>query len=222
MRGANSVASDFSKFCTPARAAEVQTMCGSGCIDNSELTATMAARSLFSRSGRNARMGKIWLKNFNSSSSRHCRSLVLAKVETRPCPALLTRRSTRPPLQSPTFCAKTPTALASSTSQRSASNTSDLAPSCAVAAANRSPSRPQIATRAPSASSNLAVASPMPELPPVTTATLFVKPRSTIVLVSCCRPRRTSQAAYLQSHRRRRLEATRTIPSAAKSLVRRG
>ena len=55
-------------------------------------------------------------------------------------------------------------------------------PSFCFAAARRAASRPQIATRAPSASRYLAVASPMPELPPVTTAMLFLRPRSTTVL----------------------------------------
>ncbi len=59
MRGANSAASDFKRFCTPARAAEVQTMWGSGCIESSELTATIAGPSLFSSSGRKARIGRI-------------------------------------------------------------------------------------------------------------------------------------------------------------------
>ena len=59
-------------------------MCGSGCNDSSELTATIAGFAAESSSGRNVRIGNTWLKNFNSSSSRHCASVVLAKVETRP------------------------------------------------------------------------------------------------------------------------------------------
>ncbi len=74
------------------------------------------------------------------------------------------------------------TASASSTLQVSASRALPGAPSFCFAAARRAASRPQIATRAPSASRYFAVARPMPELPPVTTATLFLRPRSTTVL----------------------------------------
>ncbi len=56
-----------------------------------------------------------------------------------------------------------------------------------LAAASRDWSRPQIATAAPSARNSRAVASPMPEVPPVTTATLPCSPRS-ILLIPPPRP----------------------------------
>ena len=47
--GANSVAIERTRFCAPARAAEVATMCGSGCSASSELTHTTAACGLRSQ-----------------------------------------------------------------------------------------------------------------------------------------------------------------------------
>ena len=57
MRGANSRARDFTRFCAPARAAEVATICGCGSIASSEFTVRIAAASLLSSIGLKARTG---------------------------------------------------------------------------------------------------------------------------------------------------------------------
>ena len=206
--GANSVASDFSKLCTPARAAEVHTICASGWAASSEFTPTMAGAVEASSSGRRARIGRIWLKNFRSSSCRQSSSLVLAKVETRPWPALLTSRSSRPPDHSDTDAANAATASRSSTSQDTASRLSIRAFSSSesLAAANRALSRPQMATFAPSASRMRAVARPMPDVPPVTTAMRpeyprFMPPPSNSDVDCAC----SNQADAKFPRRRRRL-----------------
>src|SRR5262245_38856720 len=97
----------------------------------------------------------------------------------RACPALLTRMSQRP-CHCSTALLKRPTASLSKTLHGMASSWLDAAfPSNdALAAARRASSRPQIATAAPSPSNRRAVASPTPEVPPVTTATLSCSPRS--------------------------------------------
>ena len=85
------------RLSTPARADEVATMCGSGCNASSEFTQTIDGAFAASRSiGRKARVGRITLKYFRSSSSRQASSVVSAKVETRPWPALFTSMSVRP------------------------------------------------------------------------------------------------------------------------------
>jgi hypothetical protein len=58
-------------------------------------------------------------------------------------------------------------------------------PSSAAASSSRCRSRPVITTRAPSATSRRAVASPMPLVPPVTSAIL---PSSREVMARACRP----------------------------------
>jgi hypothetical protein len=66
--GANSVAMERTRFSTPARAAEVATMCGSGWRASSELAQTMAASPSTARCascGRKARVGLITEKNFS-------------------------------------------------------------------------------------------------------------------------------------------------------------
>src|SRR5262245_58974597 len=97
----------------------------------------------------------------------------------RACPALLTRMSQRP-IHCSTAVLNRPTASLSSTLQGKASSWLDAAlpVSDALAAASRASSRPQIATAAPSARNRRAVASPIPDVPPVTTATLSCSPRS--------------------------------------------
>ncbi len=72
-------------------------------------------------SGRKARVGRMMLKYLRSSSSRQASSVVSAKVETRPWPALFTSMSARPK-RAATAPAKASTWPASSTSQRAASS----------------------------------------------------------------------------------------------------
>src|SRR2546427_6468587 len=79
--GANSVAMERTRFLRPARAAEVATMCGSGCEASSELTQTMAGCAVRSSCGKKARVGCSTEKNFRCSSSVQAASSVLANVE---------------------------------------------------------------------------------------------------------------------------------------------
>src|SRR5262245_45529740 len=188
--GASSVASERTRLSTPARAAEVATMCGSGWRASSEFTQTTAAAFERSSRGRNARVGRMTLKNLSSSSSSQAASVVSAKVETRPWPALLIRTST-PPNRAATASAKRSPSSASRTSQRGASRRSALASaaSAEAAASRRDASRPQIATRAPAWSRARAVARPMPDEPPVTTATRFSSPKERLEVIGALRRR---------------------------------
>src|SRR6476646_7380319 len=129
----------------------------------------------------------------------------------RAWPALLTRMSQRPPHCS-SAAANLATASLSNTSQAIASSSfsSALPRSDALAAARRAWSRPQMATMAPSRSNRRAVASPMPDVPPVTTATLSCSPRS-ICPSPNCNPARRSRGRSL-----------RTFPRAWCSQARRG
>ncbi|MCY1459889.1 hypothetical protein D9M71_774020 [compost metagenome] len=54
---ANSVAIERTRFFSPARAAEVATMCGSGWLASSELTQTIEAPAWLCSCGRKARTG---------------------------------------------------------------------------------------------------------------------------------------------------------------------
>lgn len=94
--GANSMASECVRLSKPARAAEVATMCGSGCSASNELTQTTEAADEASSIEANARTGCITPNNFRSNSWRNSSSAVSAKVATLPCPALLMRMSVRP------------------------------------------------------------------------------------------------------------------------------
>lgn len=174
--GANSVAIERTRFSRPARAAEVATMCGSGWRASSELAQTMAASPCTMRCaascGRKARVGLMTEKNLSLSSSVQAASSVSAKVETRPCPALLTSIEAGPSAAS-LAAAKARTEGPSSTSQGCVKS---RAPACfsrrpATALSSRPALRPHSATAAPHSSSSSTVARPMPEEPPVTTAT---------------------------------------------------
>ena len=206
IRGANSLARDFNRLCTPARAAEVHTMWGSGCTDSSELTATIAARSLFSsRPGRNALIGKIWLKSFRFQARRAIarririgegrdaapdRAFVDEKVDAAPAPLcdfvrkcfdlIAIKHVTRLRRRSCTRCLACPDGRPR---RRGGS----------ASAAARSP----LSRRSASRPATSRVARPMPELPPVTTATLLVRPRSTIALSHCYRQRPLKPAVGL-------------------------
>ena len=176
--GANSVAIERTRFSRPARAAEVATMCGSGWRASSELAQTMAASPSTARCaascGRKARVGWMTEKNLRCSSSVQAASSVSAKVETRPWPALLIsidgRRRARPRWPRRRRC----TEAASSTSQVCAKSVRLRAALAqagygAVAAARRCGRTARRRRRSRSSSST--VARPMPDEPPVTTAT---------------------------------------------------
>src|SRR5256885_13262007 len=72
--GANSVAMERTRFLRPARAAEVATMCGSGCEASSELTQTMAGCAVRSSCGKKARVGCSTEKNFRDRKSTRLNS----------------------------------------------------------------------------------------------------------------------------------------------------
>src|SRR5579884_2346856 len=128
------------------------------------------------------------LKNFSSSSWRHCSSVVSRNVRKRPWPALFTRAST-PPSAAAAPATQAFTCSGWSTSQTWAKTRAPgRARSSAAAASRRAAPRAQIATRAPSSRKARAVASPMPALPPVIRATLSRSPRSIVLRASASTP----------------------------------
>jgi hypothetical protein len=179
LKGANSVAMERTRLTTPARAAEVATMCGSGCAASSELTQTMAAPQCLRSCGRKARVGLNHGEELQVAVLRsRPRRLVSAKVETRPWPALLTRMEAAP---SALRWRGKGAAPIRRRARRKAARTGGFGEALAqlrlarlaavgIAAADG-------ATAAPCCSSSSTVARPMPEEPPVTTA---VRPASQI------------------------------------------
>ena len=132
----------------------------------------MAAVSLFSSIGLNARIGWIWLKNFRLQllapglvggvgEGRHAGLAGIVHQDVAAPAPLLDRGGEA-----------ADRVLVEHVAGRASSAFSAALPSSDdLAAASRAWSRPQIATAAPSASMSRAVARPMPDVPPVTTAT---------------------------------------------------
>src|SRR5215207_5769392 len=102
-----------------------------------------------------------------SHTARHSSSGTSSAGRWKQVPALLTSTSTGP------SSAVTAASIASTLAESVMSVATASPPSSPATASERAASRAAIATRAPASPSALASASPMPRLPPVTTATLL-------------------------------------------------
>src|SRR5271166_4334035 len=139
--------------------------------ERTEATLTMAPPWLRRISGTAALAQKTYLIRLTSRISFQLAALASSTFSYLRMPALLMRMSRRPnfcaaPLTKSRHAASVPT---------SACVKATLAPAVSSSAATRwprSPSRSQNATLAPSATKRLTVASPIPDAPPVTAATL--------------------------------------------------
>src|SRR4029079_15149614 len=140
-----------------------------GRLPDVDETFTIAARSDSLRCGSAALMVRTYPITFRSHVACQASSSVSSKVVTRAVPALLTRQSS-PPIAS--------TAPATAASHPAAVERSTATPVAPIGPAASAGSREAIATRAPSATSRSAVASPIPALPPVTSTRRSVISRS--------------------------------------------
>ncbi len=175
--GASSTASDLMRLSTPARADEVATMCGSGCRASSEFTQTTAgfagvAQHRQKRAGRADHAEVLQVEFFapgvvgGVGERRHA---TLAGVVHQHVGAAEAR------LHCLRECVRPRRRRARRRFAPAIARCGNCAFSEASACARRSLSRPQIATEAPARRNSSAVARPMPDEPPVTTATCPVK-----------------------------------------------
>src|SRR6266403_510001 len=165
--------------CTPHFDAQYNPPPANVFLPASELILMMSPAPFLIIDGTTASETRNTLFRFVFRTRSQSSSLFSCAGPNSPMPALLTRISIGPSFAS---VAETsfPTSSACVTSAVCQKFLSLLACNSSAVARNFSRSRPQIATTAPSSASLIAMARPIPRLPPVTKATLFASGRSAL------------------------------------------
>src|SRR5574341_2152640 len=177
---ASSFESAFVSAMPAARLTDVGTERARGCFAPMWVTLMIRPPPFCRIAGSAARIARIAPKSFRSRSACQASSPAASNGPIASRPALLTRTSILPKRASVSATKRSgsPGFATSAATQRTSAFVA--ARTASLAARRTSARRAQIATRAPSAPSRCAVASPMPSLPPVIAATLPSRPRSTL------------------------------------------